>query len=203
MINKILSFFLFFIVITNTILAQKVLKDSFYVKTDIYEAIYSEILEQPRQLTYYSINRPYNFSRAGMDFYLVDSVHTSGSSDYKSNVWDKGHLAPAASFSDTKKNLLLTFSYVNCSLQHKDLNRTEWKLLEEQERIWDDKEPLKITVILEFSPPNFTKTNACIPSAFHKHIYWTQSGKKECYYFPNKKPTKIWTKYLKKDCNLL
>lgn len=182
---------------------QKVLKDSVYVKNDVFEVVYSEILEQPKVLTYYSTNRPYNFNRNGMDFYLVDGIHTSGSNDYKWNIWDKGHLAPAASFSDTKKNLTTTFSYLNCALQHKELNRTEWKMLEEQERIWDNTDSLKITVILEFEPRVVLKSDASIPSAFHKHIYWISSGEKRCYFFPNKKPTKPWNKYLKKNCPIL
>ena len=145
--QTILIFFSLFLLLSE-VFSQKVLRDSVYVKNEVYEVVYSEILEQPKVLTYYSTNRPYNFNRTGMDFYLIDGIHTSGALDYKTNIWDKGHLAPAASFSDTKKNLLLTFSYLNCSLQHRDLNRTEWKMLEEQERKWDDSDTLKITIIL-------------------------------------------------------
>ena len=85
-----------------------------------------------------------------MDFYIEKNIKTSDAEDYKSNIYDKGHLAPAASFSDNMENLKQTFSYLNCALQHQDLNRSEWRLLEEQERFWDDKEPLTIKIDLIF-----------------------------------------------------
>jgi hypothetical protein len=37
-----------------------------------------------------------------MDFFTCDSVKTSDSKDYESNVWDKGHMAPAADFNCDK-----------------------------------------------------------------------------------------------------
>ena len=42
---------------------------------------------------------------SGYDFFTVDSVFTSNIDDYADNDWDKGHLAPAASFDDTVTNL--------------------------------------------------------------------------------------------------
>ena len=43
-------------------------------------------------------------------------------------------------------NLTQTFTYLNCALQNQYLNRGEWRLLEEQERVWDDKEPLTVII---------------------------------------------------------
>lgn len=172
------------------------LRDSVYVKTNIFEVVYSEKLEQPKWLKYKSTNRPTNVNRAGLDFYTIKDVHTSDYKDYLNNIWDKGHLAPAASFSDNMVNLKQTFSYLNCALQHADLNRGEWRLLEEQERVWDRNEDLDIKVEMVFDS-NSVKlpSNATIPSFFIKHIYFEKSKIWKCYRFPNEKPKKQFKFY--------
>ena len=137
------------LLITGLSFGQK-LRDSVYVKTKIFEVVYSEQLEQPKWLKYESVNRPKNVDRTGLDFYTVPNIHTSDAADYAKNQYDKGHLAPAATFADSEENMKATFSYLNCALQQQDLNRGEWRLLEEQERAWDDKETLKVLVKLKY-----------------------------------------------------
>ena len=134
---------------TPEIIAQD-LRESVHIETEVFEVWYNEILEQPIKLIYTSTNRPKNVDRGNMDFHLVPDVVTSNKHDYYRNEWDKGHLAPAATFSDTQENLYGTFAYLNCALQQQDLNRGEWRLLEEQERVWDDKEPLMVKIELLF-----------------------------------------------------
>jgi len=171
-------------------------KDFVHIKNNVFEVHYSQKLEEPIWLIYKSTNRPTNVNRGSMDFYSEQGIHTSDNHDYKNNVWDKGHLAPAATFSDNMENLKQTFSYLNCALQHQDLNRGEWRLLEEQERVWDDKEPLTIKIDLIFDK-NSQKlsTGATVPSFFVKHIYFDKSKKWTCYKFENKKPVKKWTEH--------
>jgi DNA/RNA endonuclease G (NUC1) len=172
------------------------LRDSVYVKTNIFEVVYSEKLEQPKWLKYESTNRPKNVERTGLDFYIVTGIHTSDAADYAKNEYDKGHLAPAATFADTEENMKATFSYLNCALQQQDFNRGEWRLLEEQERVWDDTEALKVLVRLKYGIiPNKLSTGASIPSQFQKHIYFTKQKRWECYFFPNVKPNKSWKEY--------
>lgn len=128
-----------------------------------------------------------------MTFYLEPGIKTSDALDYANNIYDKGHLAPAATFSDNMTNLTQTFTYLNCALQNQYLNRGEWRLLEEQERVWDDKEPL--TVIIEILFDNTSerlKTGATVPSRFKKHIYFEQSRTWKCYQFTNARPTISW-----------
>lgn len=99
------------------------------INAGIYTVTYSEVLEQPLLVEYKVLCPNGNASRKGMNFYKNDSVLTSDNADYKSNVWDKGHMAPAADFNCTKEMLKQTFSYLNCALQHQDLNRGLWRLL--------------------------------------------------------------------------
>ena len=69
-----------------------------------------------------------------MAFYEVDSIITSDNDDYYSNPWDRGHLAPAAAFTDSYDNLYATFSFLNCTLQKDQLNRGEWAQLSTHEK---------------------------------------------------------------------
>lgn len=167
--------------------------DVVHIKNNVFEVNYSQRLEEPLWLIYKSTNRPTNVNRGSMDFYGEKEVYTSDGADYKNNVWDKGHLAPAATFSDNMENLKQTFSYLNCALQHQDLNRGEWRLLEEQERVWDDKENLTVKIDLIFDEKSITlPTGATVPTFFVKHIYFENTKNWKCFKFENIKPTKKW-----------
>jgi len=170
------------------------LRETVKVETPIFTVWYSETKEQPVSLTYKSSNRPKNVDRGSMNFYTEDDYHTSDNKDYYRNVWDKGHLAPAATFSDSKENLKQTFSYLNCALQNQYLNRGQWRLLEEAERDWDDFEELEVTIDIEFSD-SILPTGATIPSKFIKHIYLTKNNVWECYEFKNERPEYDYLEY--------
>ena len=105
--------------------AQTKKRDEVKISNQVFEVLYSEVLEQPKWLIYKSTNRPTKVNRGSMDFYTEKDVHTSDAVDYKTNVYDKGHLAPAATFSDNMENLKQTFSYLNCALQDQYMNRGE------------------------------------------------------------------------------
>jgi endonuclease G len=168
-------------------------QDTIRVKNQVFEVLYSQKLESPLWLRYRSINRPTNVNRGSMDFYTEKNIHTSDAEDYVKNIYDKGHLAPAASFSDNMENLKQTFSYLNCMLQDQYMNRGEWRLLEEQERKWDDIEPLTIIIKVFFDKPvKKLPTNAGIPSHMQKHIYFEKQKKWKCYVFLNEKPKFKW-----------
>ncbi len=170
------------------------LRETVKVETPIYTVWYSETKEQPVSLVYKSSNRPKNVDRGSMNFYKESDYHTSDNADYYRNVWDKGHLAPAATFSDSQTNLKLTFSYLNCALQNQYLNRGEWRMLEEAERKWDDEEELIVTINIQFSD-SILPTGANLPSSFTKCIEFTSSNETRCYTFPNERPDKDWEEY--------
>ena len=103
---------LFFLVFPILFINQK--KNANYViEGSIFKVSYNEQYEQPNWIEYKVRNVRKNFDRKGRNFYNVDSVFTSNNADYKNNIWDKGHLAPAAAFSDTEANLNATFSFLN------------------------------------------------------------------------------------------
>jgi len=187
---------LLFLILSVVILsanAQTKLRDSVKVTNDVFSVIYSEKLEQPIWLKYRSTNRPTNVNRGSMDFYSEKLIKTSDNEDYKNNIYDKGHIAPAATFSDNMENLKQTFSYLNSALQDQYLNRGEWRLLEEQERKWDDSESLTVIVKVFFDKTSKKlPTGATVPSYFQKHIFFEKQKKWKCFVFLNEKPKFAW-----------
>lgn len=169
------------------------------VETDIFTVIYNEHYQQPLRVTYW-VQCPYGEeSRAGLDFYTVPGVITSDNNDYKDNVWDKGHMAPAADFNCDKETLKKTFSYLNCALQHEGLNRGPWKELERFERdlakvYVGSKVYVQIDILFE-NEPKYLPTGALVPSGFKKTIrtpdnVWT-------FVFPNTDVTgQDWSNFM-------
>ena len=157
-------------------------------KITIIEGCYSEKLEQPLWVQYVVLCKDGEASRKGLDFFTNDSIHTSNSADYYKNVYDKGHLAPAADFNCTRDMVKETFTYLNCSLQHEDLNRKTWKYLESYERELAQTGVVCVKVILDFdSTCKKLPTGATVPKGFYKIIETKDNQIK--YYFPNIKPT--------------
>jgi DNA/RNA endonuclease G (NUC1) len=163
------------------------------VKNGVFDILYSQSLEQPLIIKYRSLNRPTKVNRGHMDFYKEPTIKTSDGEDYKGNVYDKGHGAPAATFSDNEVNLKQTFSYLNSIMQNQYLNRGEWRMLEEQIRKWDDTEPITVLIKVFFDKPvKRVPAGAAIPAYLQKHIYFEKSKKWKCFVFLNEKPKFHW-----------
>ena len=166
------------------------------IETPIFKVWYSEVKEQPTKVIY-TIQCPQaGVSRSGMDFYEVDGILTSDDDDYSNNVWDKGHMAPAAAFNCTKEMLRETFSYLNSSLQHQSLNRGVWNKLEEFERNLANFYEVSVEIHINFveNPPKVSG-GASIPESFLKIIRW--EGKEVRFLFPNQNTSGTdWMDYM-------
>ena len=183
--KKLLAILLLLPIVT---FSQKQLRDSVLIKSDIFTVMYSEKLEQPVWITYEVKCPNGTASRTGMDFYTNDSVHTSDGADYANNVYDKGHMAPAADFNCDKTTLYKTFSYLNCSLQNQDLNRTTWRLLAVHERELALKNEVNVEIRSIYSKNSIVlPTGSTVPDAYYKTIKYGKVV--EVYYFKNEKPT--------------
>jgi endonuclease G len=170
------------------VFSQKTLRDSINIKTDLFEIVYSEKLQQPKYIKYIVQCPNGTASRKGMDFYVCDSIITSDNKDYENNQYDKGHLAPAADFSCTKDMIFKTFTYLNCSLQQENLNRTTWRLLEAYEREISKTQSVTVEIRCVFTPKSVVlPTGATIPDGYYKTIKYGKTTEK--FYFDNKKPT--------------
>lgn len=64
--------------------------------------------------------------------------------DYKDCGWDRGHMCPAGDNKWHWKAMMESFYMTNICPQHHNLNRGDWKELEEACRRWAEKEPVYI-----------------------------------------------------------
>lgn len=166
---------------------SQTLRDSVLVDKDIFKIVYSEKLEQPLRVSYKVLCQKGQASRQGMDFYIEKEYKTSDDKDYKNNIYDKGHCAPASNFRCNKETLYKTFTYLNCTLQNKYLNRGIWRLLEIHEKKLANKYSVDVEIKIIFSPNSVRLTSgATIPDAFLKIIKY--NGITEKYFFINEKP---------------
>jgi endonuclease G, mitochondrial len=156
------------------------------VQTDIFEVCYSTNKQQPLWLSYEVECPTGGFSRKGLNFKKDVSFTgvTSDNADYYKNVWDKGHLAPAADFNCDYEKLRATFTYLNCALQHEKLNRGPWKNLEKYERKLSKKYTVQVKVVLEFDANSLLlETGALVPSYFIKILSYNDIVR--VFRFPN------------------
>lgn len=181
--------------------SQIQLREDVIVENAVFRISYNEIKEQPNWIEYTVRDFVKVADRGNMDFYRVQGIWTSDNNDYFKNEWDKGHMAPAGSFTDSWSNLAKTFSFVNCALQLDDLNRGEWRELEEQVRDWAiDFGPVNVRIELKFSPNSTVlETGATVPDGFYKFLTFSDNFKR-CYYFENASTDKNWTEH-EIDCN--
>lgn len=181
------NLFLFLFLLISTLSFSQELRDRVNIKTDNFEIIYSEVLEQPL-LVKYTIPCVYGSvknSRRGMNFYVNDSIHTSNNKDYYKNVWDKGHMIPAAAFNCDKIMLKSTFSYINCALQHQGLNRKLWKYLESYEKKLTQYGDVDVIIRVIFTTKTEKlPTGATVPTYFEKTIF-LNNQKYGTWRFPN------------------
>ena len=179
--------------ILGIVFVNPLLGETLHVDKGIYHVVYDTTLEQPLRVSYKVTNRQKNADRKGMNFKKEPNIHTSDDKDYVNNVWDKGHMAPAAHFSDSEENLRLTFSYLNSALQHEKLNRGAWRFLEAHVRKLSEGADIEVTNIIMFSDTSEKlPTGATIPEGFQKVLYFPSTGAKMCYFFTNEAPDLKW-----------
>jgi endonuclease G len=182
-----MRFILFSILLFLQISVFSQLRDSVYVQTAIFNIVYSEKLQQPKWVEYTVLCHDGKISRKGLDFYPVKGISTSTNEDYENNIYDKGHLAPAADFNCNQDYLKQTFSYLNCVLQHERLNRGAWRLLEAYERELAKQYKVSVEIRMNYSKNSkVLTTGATIPDSFTKTIMY--NNKKEKYFFKNEEP---------------
>ena len=174
----------FIILALGTTIAGQDKRESVIIQTEIFKVEYNEVLEQPMWVEY-TVQCPNgDASRKGLDFWEPKGVHTSDDDDYSNNIWDKGHLAPAAAFNCSKEMLKKTFSYLNSALQHESLNRGIWNRLEGFERNLANFYEVEVRIDVLFEGHcEVLPSGATIPSGFRKTIMW--DGRREVFLFPN------------------
>ena len=123
-------------------------------------------------------------------FVAPTGIITSDDGDYK-QPYDKGHLAPKQSFPNNEYNDFM-FSFLNCALMHRSLNRGLWKALENKERGISKSAVLKVKILVSFGKNNVVDGGASVPDFFTKILDYKKFDEnnevinvREVYTFPN------------------
>lgn len=166
--------FLFFLLLGIFSYGQKINRSCPYTRIEMpaYEVCYRENYKQPFWVIYKV--KPYieNNAKRKNNFRKCSSINTSTGDCYYKNIYDRGHLAPAANFKDHQDHMNLSFCFLNIALQHEKLNQKAWKDLEDHVRDLASQlnETLIIQVIIEFGSKRLS-CGAMIPDKFHKLIF--------------------------------
>lgn len=112
--------------------------------------------------------------------------------DYRKSGWDRGHMAPAADMRWSEKAMKESFYFTNICPQHPNLNRGDWKVLEEETRSWAMKfgEVYIATgpIVSATQPRRMGATQVTIPDSFYKVMLVKHRGEYHAigFLFPNK-----------------
>jgi endonuclease G len=173
------------------IFGQKQLRDSIYIKSEIFEIVYSEKLQQPKFIKY-TVQCPTGSApRTGMDFYICDSITTSDNKDYENNHYDKGHLAPDGDLSWDQQVEYESFLMTNMYPQAGSLNRGVWKLLETSIRGWTVQRNQSYTVYvggLYNAQDKRIGSGVVVPHGFYKIVINNQTNEVAGWAFPHVPP---------------
>jgi endonuclease G len=119
-------------------LPRKINLDDQIIYHTAYTLSYNETHEQPNWVKYMVTKTDLETKEAKRkNNFKEDKQILTGSAqliDYKGSGYDRGHLAPAATFVDSQKEMDESFYMSNMSPQHPSFNRGVWKRIEEYER---------------------------------------------------------------------
>jgi len=181
---------IFLFVTLSSLAAAQSPTDVKIIDKGIYKIEYSEYFRNPLKVTYTLYHQKSVVKRVG-GFYKEPGVMTAGPKDFESNAYDKGHMAPAETFSDTDEHMHLTFTYANCAVQHYELNRGLWKVLEMLERMISQHDSITVVNTVVFVEPyQKLATGAFVPAKFRKEIIFVKDNKSRIFEFPNSATTK-------------
>ena len=97
------------------------------------------------------------------------------SSDYRRSGFDRGHMAPAGDMTWNKQAMQESFYFSNICPQNPNLNGGAWRLLEEQIRLWAQKDSAVVVVCGPIVNPSrkmkkIGKNGVVVPSSFFKVV---------------------------------
>lgn len=165
-----------------------------FVKHTFYEIGFNTKFHLPAW-TFYSLTKEHlalaNLERKGS--FVKDPLlnfSQAKSDDYSATGFDKGHMVPCEDMSFSETAMHETFYYSNCAPQTTELNRGEWKVLEELSRNWG-KEYGEVIVIsgpvFEGNLKTIGEDKIPIPNVFYKVImrHELQTHKAISFLMPN------------------
>jgi len=144
------------------------------------------------------------FSRRGLNFIKDPMLNgrDGGNVWYYKNIYDKGHLVPAADMSNDYQSLKETFLFTNCTPQHESFNRGGMKQLESKIREWTERFGTVAIITgwvieddLDYiytGPPPLMP----IPKYYYKVFVDISNNRSIAFLIPNEKITKTLMEYV-------
>jgi endonuclease G len=169
-----------------------------FIKHTFYEIGFNTKYRLPAW-TFYSLTKEHleiaNLERNGS--FVKDpllNAEQAKSNDYAASGFDKGHMVPCEDMSFSEQAMHETFYYSNCAPQTTELNRGEWKVLEELSRQWGKKYGEVIVIsgpVFEINMKTMGEERIPIPNSFYKLIlrYESQTYKAIGFVLPNSTTT--------------
>ena len=165
-----------------------------FVKHTFYEIGFNTKYHLP-SWTFYSLTKEHlaiaNLERKGsfVKDPLLDSPQAK-SNDYNASGFDKGHLVPCEDMSFSETAMHETFYYSNCAPQTTELNRGEWKVLEDLSRHWAREYGEVIVIsgpVFEVNLKTIGEEKIPVPNLFYKIIvrHHDQTYKAISFVLPN------------------
>lgn len=143
-----------------------------------YILSYNETCEQPNWVRYQVKKEDLEnkVAKRKNNFNEDDNVLTGSATleDYKGSGYDRGHLAPAATFVNDQKKMDESFYMSNMSPQDPSFNRGIWKKMEEYERsVAIEKDSVYVISggVLNGKLKTIGENKVCVPEFFFKIIY--------------------------------
>jgi len=126
------------------------------------------------------------------DFYqeeLIDEIYRAKSSDYHGSGYDKGHMAPDASFDWSQESLEATYSLANIIPQVPEVNRHMWANIEAYARDKAmDLGEITVVNVIRYSNHNqhyIGEDNIAVSIGYYKILYNQDKSYEECFYYAN------------------
>ena len=177
------TFLAFFITLTYSVVGQNLPRlinlDDQIIYHTAYTLSYNESHEQANWVTYMvtKVELENDVAKRKDNFTEDTSVITGSAQleDYKGSGYDRGHLAPAATFVDNQKEMDESFLMSNMSPQDPSFNRGVWKRLEDYERkmaIEKDTVYVICGPILTEGLKTIGPNKVSVPELYYKIIYY-------------------------------
>jgi len=119
----------------------------------------------------------------------IDRKYRISSTDYTNSGYDKGHLAPDASFDWSDESLNSVYTLANIIPQAPQVNRNMWSQVEKYAR---DKAvelgELDVINVVKYGvrSKRIGKNKMAVSRGFYKVLYSADDGYEECFYYANK-----------------
>ncbi len=163
---------------TNSCLPIVIDFDNQIVEHTSYTISYNETCEQPNWVKYQvtKTDLENKVAKRKNNFKEDKSIITGSAQlvDYKGSGYDRGHLAPAATFVDSQKEMDESFYMSNMSPQEPSFNRGVWKKIENYERkMAMEKDTVYVICggVLTDDLPTIGPNKVSVPRFFYKVIY--------------------------------